>query len=190
MTEVDVPAAFWGLWRRHTIAFDGAPAEEPALVFWCQAPRQFMDLRWRIGPPEANEPGFSADRLMAGYTTYEDSGFMTWHHDIDSLSGEGADRSAVRVVGDELTEEGEIAQSDGVEARTFVEIWRRVDGHVPTISTHSTNDGQQFIGEVGGWHMEISLPVEPSEPAWAQLKCGTEVSWTLGGTFAEFAGHR
>jgi hypothetical protein len=149
-----------------------------------------MDLRWRIGPPEADEPGLSADRVMAGYTTYEDSGFMTWHHDIDSFSGQGADRSAVRVVGDELTEEGEIGQRDGTDARTFVEIWRRVDGHVPKISTHSTNDGLQVMGEVGGWRMEISLPAEPAEPAWAQLTYGTDVTWTLGGTFAEFAGDR
>ncbi|HEX3793926.1 MAG TPA: hypothetical protein VHV57_05465 [Acidimicrobiales bacterium] len=189
MTEVDVPSEFWGLWRRHSVALDGAPAIEPALVFWCQAPRLFMDMRWCIDPVEANGLGLSVDRMMAGFTTYEEAGFMTWHHDVDSLIGAGSDRSAVRVTGDELIEEGSIPTPDGPPL-AFVEVWRRVCSDTPVITQNSTDSGQVFTASIGPWLMELTVPEgRASLTCRSDTDSDSEVSWSLGGSFAAAGGN-
>jgi hypothetical protein len=184
MTGIDVPKKFWGLWRRFSVALDGGPPVEPALVFWCQAPRLFMDLRWHIDPQPGDQFGLSIDRYMAGYSIYEDTGFMTWHHMIDSLSGAGSDRSAVEVSGDELVERGEFDDATGTTGRTFIEVWRRVESEIPKMTHQTTDVGQTCTAQAGCWQMTIVQPDDPAEPARSELICTNGVSWNLGGTFA------
>lgn len=179
----DLPARFHGLWRRRSIALDGGAPAEPALVLWWQGPEQFVDVRWRLDEPSGGDPaGLSVDRLMAGVTTYDPAGFLTWHHDLDSHAGTGADRSAVRWRGDDLVEDGRLP---GDPEQRFEEVWCRVGADVPEV-TGGTEDGAEVrTARAGRWSVTVRMPAGGAAPGRVRLECRNPVSgWVAEGDLA------
>jgi hypothetical protein len=179
----DVPTEYRGLWRRQSVALGGAPASEPALALWWQGPSMFMDIRWRLDTDCDDGDGLSVDRVMAGYTTFEADGFMTWHHEIDSYSGEGADRSAVSLDGDRLIEVGELEASPEDQSRPFVEVWRRQGPEEAEVTRRTTDDAQLMFALAGRWSLHLSWPFRVGSAGSALLECASADTWTLSRSF-------
>jgi len=187
MTDSALPVEFQGLWRRWSVSLGTEPRTEPALVLWWQAPRAFMDIRWRFASPDGHLDGLSEDRVTAGHTTYEpvsaDGGYLTWHHDIDSLSGSGADRAAVHWEGDDLVEVGTVAVDPDGAPVTFTEVWRRVGPELPQIGDHVAPGWRVLTAHAERWRLELTIPSDPVESAALQLQCRNRAHWSLEATF-------
>ena len=180
---VEVPPEFRGIWRRSSVRYGTDRPTEPALTLWWQAPHRFIDVRWRFDSSSPEVDGLSLDRVMAGHTTYEEAGFLTWHHDIDSFSGAGADRSAVHWEGEDLIEVGELGPApDGAPAE-FTEVWRRMVSEQPDISDQHTGESRLLSGRVGSWTVEVAVPAGPDEPTTVLLECRGSAHWSLRATF-------
>jgi hypothetical protein len=182
-----LPVEFQGLWRRWSVSVGADTVAEPALVLWWQAARAFMDIRWRFDAPTGHADGLSEDRVMAGYTTYEpvsaDGGFLTWHHDVDSLAGAGADRSAVHWDGDDLVEVGAVpVDADGPPV-TFTEVWHRVGPELPEIGDRVSSGWRVMTARAERWRLELTIPSDPVESAALQLQCRNSARWSLEATF-------
>lgn len=111
---------FDGLWRRRSLQLgDGTPSEV-ATVHWIQWGHRYLDLRVPDGGPQP----FCGPGTFGGNTTWADP-VLTWHHELDSEPGGGADEGEIRWLADGLVEErGVAAMPDG--PLPYVELWARV----------------------------------------------------------------
>lgn len=178
-----VPAEFRGLWRRRSVAIDGAVAEEPALALWWQSTELFIDVRWGLDGPSGDGDTLSVDRVMTGSTAYEPSGFLTWHHQTDSVAGDGADRSAVHFDGADLVEVGRLDGGPGTEPRDFVEIWRRVDGEDPEVRIVDTGGVRVCAARAGGWTVDARVPHDGAQSTAVRIEYQGSAAWVLQGEF-------
>ena len=178
-----VPPEFQGIWRRSSVRYGTDPPAEPALTLWWQAPALFIDLRWRFDAAPPRPDGLSLDRVMAGHTTHEPTGFLTWHHQLDTFAGDGADRSAVHLRGDELVEEGDLTPGPDGAPSTFTEVWRRVVANPPVITDQRVGDTRVLAGRVGAWSVGVTVPDDPDGAATVVLECRGRAHWRLEGSF-------
>lgn len=184
MTAPDrMPPEYCGIWRRSSVRYGTGTPTEPALTLWWQAPQLFIDVRWRFDDATPQPDGLSLDRVMAGHTTFEPAGYLTWHHDLDTFSGDGADRSAVHFDGDDLVEVGELGPGpDGTPAE-FTEVWRTMVTEVPTITDERSGDARLLIGRTAGWSIAVTVPDDRSSATTVILECLGDARWTLEASF-------
>lgn len=169
------PALYAGLWRRRSLAIgDGLPSE-PAEVHWIQWGDRFIDLRSprpRQPPSPLCGPG-----MFAGTTTWTNR-VLTWHHELDSDSGGGADAGVVSWHGPQLVERG-TATIDGVPT-PYVEVWERMTSVLPP-------EGRAWTPRLGASAIEVgphrmAAVVEP-DGRWLGARSSRQPdgSWVIVG---------
>lgn len=114
--------ALTGVWRRHGLALDDAPAVEDSCVVWLQAGPYFADMRTPLADSSAPATAFCGRSMWAAPV-------MTFHRDLDLAVPPRADSGHLRFADGQLIEDGTFTR-DGRTIR-YREFWTRTD-HTPS----------------------------------------------------------
>jgi hypothetical protein len=107
-----------GVWRRRSIAVDGADHEEHARVLWLQAAAGFADVRVPLDASGRAE-------AFAGTTEWR-APRLIWDHSIDWRGGfAGYDCGEIEWCGDALVERGTFGGRG--DLHSYEEVWHRIE---------------------------------------------------------------
>jgi len=147
-----VPGWLEGAWVRASRSIGDGPPAECSDVVWLQVGRWFADLRLPRPGRRARHPFDEAQAFSGRLAVLDGSGAsarVAWHHDLDSLAGDGGH------VGP--PDEATVTDRDGVLIESgdgYVEWWER--------SEDRTGPARGVVLEHG---------TGPDDPEWARLVC-------------------
>jgi hypothetical protein len=155
-----------GGWVRNGIAVDGAPATEPALVWWLQAPSKHADLR----VPLDGEQGLMC---FAGTTSWSDPS-LTWTPELELDPSAFEDVGVISWDGPDLMEAGSF--TDGSREVGYVERWQRLPGSDGALLALRTGNGR--LVRTGDYALTV-VDERPSGGAFAAVAWVLRDGWVV-----------